>query len=145
MRQIGAVGVRVAVDEHNVDGLRRIGMAHARVRNPVDARDLFTVELHLFPERATQAMQHAAFDGVLQAHGVDGQAAIVGADETLDPHRARLNVDFDFGDYCHDGIAAIGVGDAAPGENRTSAARLRRGPRLPAIRRDCGAHDGERA
>ena len=65
-RQIGAIRIGIAVDQHDVDRLGRVRMPQAGMRNPVDTGDFLGVELHFFPERTTQGMQHAALDGVAQ-------------------------------------------------------------------------------
>ncbi len=49
--------------------------------------DFLVVELHFFPERATQSVQHAALDGVTQAFGIDREPAVVRAHQALHPAR----------------------------------------------------------
>src|SRR5690606_33977855 len=131
VREVRAIRLGIAVHEHDVDALRRVGVTQARVRGPVDASDLLAVELHLFPERAAQAVQQAALDRVAQTRGVHGEAAVVRADEALREHAARLAVDLDLGDDGDDRVAAVRIRDAAAGRDRAARTWARRRPRLP--------------
>ncbi len=47
-------------------------------------------------------------------------SGIVRANQALGPDPARLAIHLDLGDDGHDGVAAIGVGDAAPREHFAS-------------------------
>ena len=52
-------------------------MPEAWVRRPVDAGYLLCIELDLFPESSTQAMQHAALNGMCKTLGIDDHDAIM--------------------------------------------------------------------
>src|ERR671910_112377 len=54
VRQIGPVGIGIAVHDDDVNLLRRVGVPERRVRNPVDTCRLFGVEPHFFMKRSTQ-------------------------------------------------------------------------------------------
>src|SRR5258706_3639644 len=132
--QIGALWVGVAVDQNNVNGLRRIGMPQGRVRTPVNAGDLLRIELDFLPERPAQCLQHAALDGVVKPQGIDDQAAVVGTHQTFCPDATGLKIDFDFGDHGSNGIAAVGVRDTSSREYVATPAQSfpRRAP-IPAL------------
>ena len=75
------------------------------------------VERHLLVERAAQRVEHPALERAAQRLGIDDQTAVVRADEPLHPDMTRSAVHLDLGDLRHDGLAAVGVRDAATGED----------------------------
>ena len=91
------------------------------MRDPVHARHLLGVELHFLVERAAQRVEHAALDGAAQRLRVDDQPAVVRAHQPLHPDVTGPAIHLDLGDLGDDGLAAEGVGDAAPGEDVAGA------------------------
>ena len=90
-------------------------MCQRRMSNPIDARDLFTVELHFLVKRAAQGMEHAALDTAAQRFGIDDQTAVMRAYEPLHPDMPSLAVHLDLGDHCKDRLTSIGVCDTSSG------------------------------
>ena len=143
--QIRPVGVRVAVHDHDVDPLGRVAVGQRRVRAPVDARDLLAVELNLLEQGSADSVQEVPLDRVLEAVGVDDEAAVVRADHALHPHAPALPVDLDLGDRGDRRLYAVRVRDAASGEDASGARSTGRGPRVPAIRLGRRLDDGDGA
>ena len=52
------------VDQHDVDRLRRVGDVEDRIGHPVDAGHAVAVELHLFEQRAADALHDVALDAL---------------------------------------------------------------------------------
>ena len=133
MRQIGAVRIRIAVDEDDVDLRRRVQVRERRMRCPIPAQHLLRIERDLFVQRTADAVQRGAFDGTAQRLGVDHQAAVVSNHGALDPDAPGLAIDLDFDELRDDRLIAVRVGDAAAREHVTIAAlRVRPRARLPA-------------
>ncbi len=72
-------------------------------------------------ERAADRVQHAAFERAAHRLRIDHQPAIVRADDALHPDAAGAAIDLDLGDLRDDGLTAVGVGDAATGEDLATA------------------------
>ena len=123
VRQIGPLGVGVAVHDDDVDLRRRIGVRQGGGGPPVHARDFLGIELHFLVQGTAHRVKHAAFDGAAQAFGIDDQSAVVRTDEPLDPDVARVAIHLHLGDFGEHGLAAVGVGDAAAGQHRAGADR----------------------
>ena len=123
--KIGPVRVGISVHEHDVDPGRCVGVRERGMRDPIHARHLLGVELHLLVKRAAQPVEHVAFEDVTQSVGVDYEPAVVGADEALHPDVSGFAIHFDLGDLRDDRSAAAGVRDPTSGENPVGAERFR--------------------
>ena len=121
VRQIGTVGVGIAIHQDDVDSFRTVRMRQRGTRIPVHARHLFRVELDLFVERPAQRVQHAPLDRATERLGVDDQPAIVRAHQALHPDTAGAAVHFDLGDLRHNGLAPVRISHAAAGQNVASS------------------------
>ena len=61
------------IDQREIDRLRRLGDVEDRIGHPVDAGDGLAVERDLLPQRAADALDDVALDGVLEAVGLQGK------------------------------------------------------------------------
>src|SRR5260370_35475715 len=98
------------------------------MRDPIPAGPLFGTEPDLPMNRAAQAVQGAAFDGVVQALWIHHEAAVMRAHDPLRPDVAGLSIHFDLGDLRHNGLAAERVRDTASRQNVAVATGFRRWP-----------------
>ncbi len=96
-RQVGAVRIRIAVDQHDIDSFRNVGVPKGGVGRPIPADHPPGVKADFLMKRATQAVKGAAFDGVMQAFRIDHQPAIVRAHDPPGPHMTGLSIHFDVG------------------------------------------------
>jgi len=133
-RQIGTVRIRIAVHQDDINALGNIGVAESRGREPVLAGHLLRIESDFFVKSAAEAMKRTAFNGVPQAFRIHRQTAIVRAHQTLRPNMTRLAIHFDVGDLRNNRMAPERVCYTAAGEDLAFTSRVRRGPRIPAIR-----------
>src|SRR5690606_19110508 len=113
---------RIAVDDVHLDEFRCVFMAHGRMRHPVAAQHALFIELHLFPQRTAQAVQHAALHRVFETPGVDNETTVVGADQAFGEDAAGLPVHFHFGDDRHYRAVAVREGHTAADGDRTTIA-----------------------
>ena len=120
-RQIGPVRIRITVDDNDVDLLRRIQMRQRWMRQPIDARDLFRIELHFFVQTTAHPVQHAALNAVPQRFWIDDQTAIVSTGDPLHPDPAGLSIHFNLGDDGDDGLTAKRVRHTAACQDVTLA------------------------
>ena len=109
------------------------------MRTPIHTRDPFGVEAHLLVEHAAQRVEHRprSCRAILRAFGVDDQAAVVCADEPLDPDVTGFAIHLDLGNLRDHGLAAVGVRHATPRQDDFSVAWFRRdaAARMTAIER----------
>ena len=101
------------VEQHDVDLLRHLGDVEDRIRLPVDARHLLSVEAHLFQDTAARCLDDVAFDDVVQQAGIDDAAAVMRDGIAFRPHFAAAAIDLDLGCDRDDRGAAPRVSDAA--------------------------------
>src|SRR5256885_4699049 len=104
------------VDQRDLD-LWNLFVAQNRIARPIEILDSRGIELYLFHERAAGALNDVAFNLILQAVGIDDQAAIVRDADFLDGHLAARSIDFDFRDHGDHGIGAGAYGHASPGSD----------------------------
>ena len=117
------------------------------MRTPIHTRDPFGVEAHLLVERAAQRVEHRprSCRAILRAFGVDDQAAVVCADEPLDPDVTGFAIHLDLGNLRDHGLAAVGVRHATPRQDDFSVAWFRRDAAIPPVGIRGRANDRDRA
>jgi hypothetical protein len=68
-------------------------------------------------------VEHAAFERAAQSLGIDDKAAIVRADESLDPDMSGLAIHLDLRNLRNDSLTTVRVRDAAAGQDVAICAR----------------------
>src|SRR4051812_6024298 len=99
-------------------------MRHGRMRVPIDARHLFSIELHFLEKRSAQSVKHAVLDGSPQSFGIDDKSAVLRAHQPFHPNVAGFTIDLDLRDLSDDRLTTIRIGNAAARQDLSGANRF---------------------